>query len=461
MPSTKSRTVSADFDSSTVMTPSLPTFSIASAIRLPIVLSLFEAIVATWVISFLSLVDLESFFSSSVTASTAASMPRLSAIGLAPAVTLRRPSRKMACASTVAVVVPSPAMSEVLDATSFSICAPMFSYGSFSSISLATATPSLVIVGLPNFLSMTTLRPFGPSVAFTASAMMLTPLSSALRASSSNLSCFGMDHVPPYSSRMRYSLSSILTSEPEYFPNRILSPAFTSRGIFLPSSPTLPLPTAITLASCGFSLAVSGMMIPPFLTSFSSSRSTRMRSCSGRIFMVSLPPSCFVDVAPVFLAVGLTIPNPQRAVSTQTKRVLILAAAPARIKRKIRKENHGEKSFRFKCFAPRGVDADPQRSFRRLQRQPDRPFKTRADRPPEGQGWAHLSHRQLDRRRGPGGSADREGRRQCGRRLQQHRRRRRPPPGSGRHQHSGRAHRDDGRLRVGAPDGDRAARRRG
>ena len=88
MPSTTSSTVSADFDSSTVMTPSLPTFSIASAIRLPIVLSLFEAIVATWAISFLSLVDFESFFSSSVTASTAASMPRLSPIGLAPAVTL-------------------------------------------------------------------------------------------------------------------------------------------------------------------------------------------------------------------------------------------------------------------------------------------------------------------------------------------------------------------------------------
>src|SRR5215470_6275533 len=44
---------------------------------------------------------------------------------------------------------------------------------------------------------MTTLRPFGPSVAFTASAMMLTPLSSELRASSSNFSCFGMDRVPP------------------------------------------------------------------------------------------------------------------------------------------------------------------------------------------------------------------------------------------------------------------------
>src|SRR2546428_512939 len=102
MPSTTSSTVSADFDSSTVMTPSLPTFSIASAIRLPIVLSLFEAIVATWAISFLSFVDLESFFSSSVTASTAAAMPRLSPIGLAPAVTLRSPSRQIACASTVA-----------------------------------------------------------------------------------------------------------------------------------------------------------------------------------------------------------------------------------------------------------------------------------------------------------------------------------------------------------------------
>src|SRR5499433_4445193 len=98
----------------------------------------------------------------------------------------------MAWASTVAVVVPSPATSEVLEATSFSIWAPMFSYLSLSSISLATVTPSLVIVGLPNFLSMTTLRPFGPIVAFTASAMMLTPFSRPARASSLNLSCFGI-----------------------------------------------------------------------------------------------------------------------------------------------------------------------------------------------------------------------------------------------------------------------------
>ena len=93
MPSTTSSTVSADFDSSTVMTPSLPTFSIASAIRLPIALSLFDAIVATWAISFLSFVDFESFFSSSTTASTAFSIPRLRPIGLAPAVTFFRPSR--------------------------------------------------------------------------------------------------------------------------------------------------------------------------------------------------------------------------------------------------------------------------------------------------------------------------------------------------------------------------------
>ena len=36
----------------------------------------------------------------------------------------------------------------------------MFSSASFNSISFATVTPSLVIVGEPNFLSITTLRPF-------------------------------------------------------------------------------------------------------------------------------------------------------------------------------------------------------------------------------------------------------------------------------------------------------------
>src|SRR6266853_2047541 len=76
----------------------------------------------------------------------------------------------MDSARIVAVVVPSPATSEVLDATSRTSWAPIFSYGSSSSISFATVTPSLVIVGLPNFLSRLTLRPDGPSVALTAFA---------------------------------------------------------------------------------------------------------------------------------------------------------------------------------------------------------------------------------------------------------------------------------------------------
>ena len=73
----------------------------------------------------------------------------------------------MAWARTVAVVVPSPAMSDVLLATSRTICAPMFSRASVSSISFATVTPSLVMVGDPNFLSRITLRPLGPSVTLT------------------------------------------------------------------------------------------------------------------------------------------------------------------------------------------------------------------------------------------------------------------------------------------------------
>src|ERR1700682_5183168 len=98
----------------------------------------------------------------------------------------------MACASTVAVVVPSPAVSDVLLATSRTICAPMFSSGSFRSISFATVTPSLVIVGDPNFLSRTTFRPLGPSVTFTASASWLTPRRIACRDCSPYTICFAI-----------------------------------------------------------------------------------------------------------------------------------------------------------------------------------------------------------------------------------------------------------------------------
>ena len=90
----------------------------------------------------------------------------------------------MASASTVAVVVPSPATSLVLLAASLTSWAPMFSYGSFSSISSATVTPSLVTFGLPQPLSSTALRPRGPSVLRTARASLVTPLASFWRASS-------------------------------------------------------------------------------------------------------------------------------------------------------------------------------------------------------------------------------------------------------------------------------------
>src|SRR5690606_6326468 len=92
----------------------------------------------------------------------------------------------MACASTVAVVVPSPATSAVLDATCLTICAPMFSNLTLSSISLATDTPSLVMTGAPKLRSSSTLRPFGPKVTFTALANTFTPLTMRVRAWSRN-----------------------------------------------------------------------------------------------------------------------------------------------------------------------------------------------------------------------------------------------------------------------------------
>src|SRR6188508_1629746 len=77
----------------------------------------------------------------------------------------------------------------------------MFSNLSLSSISLATVTPSLVIRGAPNDFSMTTLRPFGPSVTFTAFASVSTPRSIFSRASAENLTSFAAMLVPPSFSR--------------------------------------------------------------------------------------------------------------------------------------------------------------------------------------------------------------------------------------------------------------------
>ncbi len=187
MPSTISTSVSSAFASSTVMTPSLPTFCIALAIILPTVASPFDEMVPTCATSADEPTFFARFLMSSTTALTAMSMPRLRSIGFMPAATDLTPSLTMAAASTVAVVVPSPAWSLVFCATSRTICAPMFSNLSSSSISLATVTPSLVMRGAPNDLSRMTLRPLGPSVTRTALARTSTPCSILSRASVENL----------------------------------------------------------------------------------------------------------------------------------------------------------------------------------------------------------------------------------------------------------------------------------
>ena len=177
--------------SSMVMTPSEVTFSIASAMRRPTSGSPAE-MVPTRAMSLESLTFWLCALMVSTALATALVMPRRMSIGFAPAVTFFMPSVTIACARTVAVVVPSPAASLVLVATSRTSCAPMFSNSSFSSISFAMVTPSLVMMGAPNFLLSTTLRPLGPRVILTVSARVSIPAHSALRASSPCLICLAI-----------------------------------------------------------------------------------------------------------------------------------------------------------------------------------------------------------------------------------------------------------------------------
>ena len=197
MPSTVSSSNSRPLLSSTVITPSLPTFSMASAIFSPTTRSPLAEMIPTWAISSEPETSFERFCRSATTLDTARSMPRFRSIGFMPAATAVMPSRTMAWASTVAVVVPSPAASLALLATSRSICAPMFSNLSFSSMSLATVTPSLVMRGAPKLLSSTTLRPLGPSVTFTALASVSTPLRMRSRASRPNFTSLADIFVSP------------------------------------------------------------------------------------------------------------------------------------------------------------------------------------------------------------------------------------------------------------------------
>ena len=193
-----------------MITPSLPTFSKASVISFPIVSSLLAEILATWSIFSEALpISTDCFARPLTTDETALSIPLLRSIGLAPAATFFKPSVTIDWARIVAVVVPSPAKSLVLEATSLTIWAPIFSRLSFSSISFATVTPSLVTWGAPNDFPIITFLPFGPSVTFTALANASTPRLIPSRASISNSIFFAIFFYLNYTIA-RISLSFII-----------------------------------------------------------------------------------------------------------------------------------------------------------------------------------------------------------------------------------------------------------
>ena len=120
IPSTISKSSSMLLDSSTVITPSRPTLSIASAIS--------SAMPSSWADNAATLATcsrfstgIDIFSISDTTAFTALFIPDLRVMPLAPAATFLNPSCTMDLARTTEVVVPSPTTSLVLEAASFTI----------------------------------------------------------------------------------------------------------------------------------------------------------------------------------------------------------------------------------------------------------------------------------------------------------------------------------------------------
>jgi len=186
MPSTTSSVVSVVFDSSTVITPSLPTFSMALATSSPMAGSLCAEIAATCAVSLRVLTGRDNPFSASTARLVARSNPRFISMALAPATTLRTPSAKIAWARIVDVLVPSPTMSPVFSAAWRSMRAPRFSSGSLRSNSFAIVTPSLQTTGVPHFFSINTAFERGPRVTRTASASWVAPRNIFSRAAERN-----------------------------------------------------------------------------------------------------------------------------------------------------------------------------------------------------------------------------------------------------------------------------------
>ena len=171
-----SRDVSKERDSSIVIEPSWPTRSTAIEINFPIELSLFAEMAA--MCSICSIVTIGDAISLSLptTCSVQRCRPRCNSVGDTPARINFWDSLRMALASTVEVVVPSPASVFVWTAACLIICAPAFSNGSSRATKCATVTPSFVMKGIFPFSCSKTLLPFGPNVEATLSANISAPL---------------------------------------------------------------------------------------------------------------------------------------------------------------------------------------------------------------------------------------------------------------------------------------------
>mmetsp|Transcript_33250 Transcript_33250/g.99222 ORF Transcript_33250/g.99222 Transcript_33250/m.99222 type:complete len:496 (+) Transcript_33250:367-1854(+) len=168
--------------SSMIVAPSRPTLMIASAVWAPSSSELAEMEAICLYCSYVVTGSASSRILAEKKAA-AFSSPFCSATALWPDEVSRIPSRMMACVSTVAVVVPSPARESVCDAACSSSLTPTFSGIDSRFTSPAMVTPSFTTAGILPVGRMTTLRPRGPMVTLTASATLFTPAISASRAS--------------------------------------------------------------------------------------------------------------------------------------------------------------------------------------------------------------------------------------------------------------------------------------
>ena len=268
-------------------------------------------------------------------------MPRLSATGLAPAVTFLRPSSKIASASTVAVVVPSPATSEVLRGDLLHELGAHVLVGVLEldllgdgdavlgdgraaegllddDVAAARAERDLDGAGelaarrrgCARALPGRRRSAWRPCESPNGSRWLLLGRapSRATTCSSSWPSCWPRRQAwHPWmqpscraavlpngassttarislASRMRYSLPPSLICVPAYELNRTRLPTFTASGTRVPLSRILPSPTATMRPSVGFSLAESGSRMPPAVLPAASMRSSSTRSLSGLMF---------------------------------------------------------------------------------------------------------------------------------------------------------------------------------